>query len=154
MATKEKEDFCQPSCLLVKLLSSLTASALCGTPGLCLRTTVVSGWLSLSFCRQSSRHWGSLWAPPCWIWRTHSTSDSLVSFCAETYFDLQVLFVEKWILAWDIFCLRSVNSKKSFALEFLFFKKNSQDSFCVAVPQVSLSTSKEQLVFGSCSYEK
>lgn len=50
-----------------------------------------------------------------------------------------------WILAWDIFCLRSINSKNSFAFEFLFFKKNLQDRFFMAVPHMSSSTSKEQL---------
>lgn len=47
------------------------------------------------------------------------------------------------MLAGDVFCLKSINDKNSFACEFLFFKKNSQGIFYVAVPYVSFSSSTE-----------
>lgn len=113
----------QLSCLLEKLLSSPAGSAvekhvvpqdLVWELPRCPAGSVSARYLS--FCGDSSRHWVSVWPPPCCTWGADSTSDSWVSFYAEI--KLQVQFIEKGqiSLSKDVFCFKTINSKNSFAI--------------------------------------
>lgn len=133
----------QPLYLLVKLLSSLASSAvqkhvvpqglvwelpLCPAGCLC-KVPVLLWWHRGSVCPLSARSEGPEFS---------FMLASIIYWEGWIYWEGRILVGERLFLKSTKSNPGGNNGKIAFALEFLFFRKNSQDSFCVAVRCVIL----------------